>query len=160
MADKTVRRARQKDIPAILELLKQVNKVHYDGRPDLFKLTTKYTEAELSSILNNDETPVFVCEDENGKVLGHGFCVLQRPDNLRLLNDILTLYIDDICVDEASRGQHVGETIYEYITEYARQCGCYNVTLNVWSCNPGAMKFYKKLGLEPYKVGMEKILQE
>ena len=48
--------------------------------------------------------------------------------------------------------------LYEYILDYARTKGCYNVTLNVWNCNPGAMAFYEKLGLAPYKVGMEKIL--
>ena len=153
-----VRRAEEKDVAAIIELLKQVNKVHYDGRPDLFKLATKYTADELSEIIANDQTPVFVCTDENGKVLGHGFCVFQRPENTNLLQDILTLYIDDICVDENARGLHVGSAIYNHIIEFAKQNGCYNVTLNVWSCNPGAMKFYEKLGLIPYKVGMEKIL--
>jgi ribosomal protein S18 acetylase RimI-like enzyme len=153
-----VRRAVEKDIPSLMELLKQVNKVHYDGRPDLFKLETKYSPDELSKIIADNDTPVFVCEGEGGKVLGHGFCVMQRPENTRLLTDILTLYIDDICVDESARGMHVGEAIYEHIIEYARSNGCYNVTLNVWSCNPGAMKFYEKMGLVPYKVGMEKIL--
>ncbi|MBR2281437.1 MAG: GNAT family N-acetyltransferase [Spirochaetales bacterium] len=154
----TVRRAIQCDVPSIIELLKQVNKVHYDGRPDLFRLATKYTEEELSGIIENDRSPVFVCVDGDGVVLGHGFCVFQRPENTNLLQDILTLYIDDICVDQASRGRHVGSAIYEHIIEFARQSGCYNVTLNVWSCNPGAMRFYEKLGLIPYKVGMEKIL--
>ena len=154
----SVRRAEERDIPAIMELLKQVNKVHADGRPDLFKLATKYTDDELRAIVNNDQTPVFVCTDGNGRVLGHGFCILQRPENTRLMTDILTLYIDDICVDEVARGQHVGRMIYEHIIGFARQCGCYNVTLNVWNCNPGAMKFYEKLGLVPYKVGMEKLL--
>lgn len=153
-----VRRAQERDIPAVMELLKQVNQVHYEGRPDLFKPATKYGEDELRRILANDQTPVFVCTDEAGQVLGHGFCILQRPENTKLLNDVLTLYIDDICVDQAARGRHVGSAIYEYILAYARQCGCYNVTLNVWSCNPGAMKFYEKLGLKPFKVGMEKIL--
>ncbi len=153
-----VRRAEEKDVAAIIELLKQVNKVHYDGRPDLFKLATKYTADELREIIANDQTPVFVCTDESGKVLGHGFCVFQRPENTNLLQDILTLYIDDICVDEKARGSHVGSAIYDHIIEFAKQNGCYNVTLNVWSCNPGAMKFYEKLGLVPYKVGMEKIL--
>lgn len=153
-----VRRAEERDIPAIMELLKQVNRVHYEGRPDLFKMATKYTEDELRGILSCDDTPVFVCVDEEGQVLGHGFCVMQRPENTRLLTDILTLYIDDICVDEAARGRQVGRRIYEHILAYARERGCYNVTLNVWNCNPGAMRFYEKLGLVPYKVGMEKIL--
>ena len=154
-----VRRARSSDIPAIMELLKQVNRVHYEGRPDLFKLATKYTEDELGNIIDDDNTPAFVCEDIDGKILGHGFCVFERPKNTRLLNDILTLYIDDICVDETARGKYIGKAIYEHIIDYARHCGCYNVTLNVWSCNPGAMKFYESLGLTPYKVGMEKVLQ-
>lgn len=158
MEGQVVRRAKTSDIPAIMELLKQVNRVHYEGRPDLFKPDTKYTEDELGSIIDDDNTPVFVCEDADGKVLGHGFCILERPKNTRLLKDILTIYIDDICVDETARGKHVGKAMYEHIIGYARQRGCYNVTLNVWSCNAGAMKFYENLGLTPYKVGMEKVL--
>ena len=153
-----VRRAKEKDIPAIMELLKQVNRVHYDGRPDLFQLTTKYTTDELRAILDKEETPVYVYEDDAGKVRGHGFCVLQRPDNARLLKNHLTLYIDDICVDASARGQHIGRAIYEHILAYAKERGCYNITLNVWSCNPGAMQFYESLGLVPYKIGMEEVL--
>ena len=153
-----VRRAEARDIPAIMDLLVQVNMVHHKGRPDLFKgPTTKYTEAELEQILQNDDTPVFVCVDEDDRVLGHGFCVLERYGG-QLMTERTTLYIDDICVDEAARGQHVGEAIYRHIVEYARGLGCYNVTLNVWSCNPGAMRFYEKMGLTPYRVGMERIL--
>ena len=155
----TVRRAAERDIPKLMELLVQVNMVHHNGRPDLFNgPTTKYTTDELKAIIENDDTPVFVCVDDKDIPLGHGFCVLQRVDNTQLMCDIKTLYIDDICVDENARGQKVGQAIYEHIMDYARSLGCYNVTLNVWSCNPGAMKFYEKMGLVPYKVGMEKIL--
>ena len=74
-----VRRAEPRDIPAIMELLVQVNMVHHNGRPDLFKgPTTKYTASELMQILLNDDTPVFVCVDGDDAVLGHGFCVLQH----------------------------------------------------------------------------------
>jgi len=75
-----------------------------------------------------------------------------------LLRNLDDFYIDDICVDESARGQQVGRAIYEHIIAFAKESGCYNVLLNVWSCNPGAMSFYEKLGLRPYKVGMEKIL--
>lgn len=154
----TVRRAEGRDIPEILRLLVQVNMVHHNGRPDLFKgPTTKYTEAELAQILQNDDTPVFVCADDQGRVLGHGFCILQRFGG-QLMTEHDTLYVDDICVDEAARGTGVGRAIYDYIVDYARSLGCYNVTLNVWTCNPGAKAFYEKLGLKPYRVSMEQIL--
>ena len=154
-----VRRAEARDIPAILRLLVQVNMVHHNGRPDLFKgPTTKYTEEELRAILQDERTPVFVCVDENDAVLGHGFCVIQQQPNTRLMTEVRTLYIDDICVDEAVRGRQAGRALYRHILEYARQIGCYNVTLNVRCCNPGAMAFYEKMGLKPYRVGMEQIL--
>ena len=74
------------------------------------------------------------------------------------MTDIRTLYIDDLCVDERHRGCGVGRLLYEYVLDYARSAGCYNVTLNVWSCNEAAMRFYEKCGLRPQKIGMEKIL--
>jgi len=155
-----VRRAEERDIPALLNLLVQVDMVHHNGRPDLFKgPATKYSAAELAEILTREETPVFVCEDGEGRVLGHGFCMLQHSGG-ELMVEHTTLYIDDICVDENARGQGVGRALYERILAFAREKGCYNVTLNVWTCNPGALAFYEKLGLRPYKTCMETILAE
>lgn len=154
-----IRRAEERDIPGILKLLVQVDMVHHNGRPDLFKgPATKYTEDELRELLKDDNRPVFVYTDEDERALGHAFCIRQQHIGDHVLTDILTLYIDDICVDEENRGKHVGRSLYDFVTAYAREIGCYNVTLNVWSCNPGAMKFYESCGLVPYKVGMEKIL--
>ena len=83
--------------------------------------------------------------------------LLQQTDS-HILTNIRTLYIDDLCVDEACRGQHIGKALYQYVLSYAKEKGCYNVTLNVWACNESAIKFYEKCGLVPQKIGMEKIL--
>ena len=155
----SVRKATEKDIPKILELLVQVDMVHHLGRPDIFKgPATKYGAEELKVILQDDKTPVFVCVDENDVPLGHAFCVHKQELGSSVLTDIKTLYIDDICVDSAARGKHVGKTLYDHVIAYAREQGCYNVTLNVWTCNPGAIKFYEAMGLVPQKIGMEKVL--
>ena len=155
----SVRKATEKDIPKILELLVQVDMVHHLGRPDIFKgPVTKYDAEELMVILQDDKTPVFVCVDENDVPLGHAFCVHKQELGSSVLTDIKTLYIDDICVDSAARGKHVGKTLYDHVIAYAREQGCYNVTLNVWTCNPGAMKFYEAMGLVPQRIVMEKVL--
>jgi len=155
----TVRRAIDKDIPAILNLLVQVDMVHHSGRPDIFKgPATKYNEDELRVIIADDTTPVFVCVDDEDNVLGHAFCIHKQELNHSVLTDIKTLYIDDICVDEKSRGRHVGRTLFEYVRDYARENDYYNITLNVWSCNADAAKFYESLGFVPQKIGMEQIL--
>ena len=153
----TIRRAKPRDIPAVLRLLRQVNLVHHQGRPDLFRLATKYGAEDLSAIFSNDDAPVFVY-DEDGVILGHAFCQIQTVQNDRLLCDRKTLYVDDICVDEAARGRGVGKALYTHVRDYARSLGCYNLTLNVWSCNPNALRFYERMGLVPQKVGMEQIL--
>ena len=154
-----VRFAQNKDIPAILKLLVQVDMVHHKGRPDIFKgPATKYNEDELRNIIGDTHTSVFVCEDENGAILGHAFCIHKQELNNSVLTDIKTLYIDDICVDEAARGKHVGSLLFESVSEYAKKEGFYNITLNVWSCNPDAVKFYESMGLIPQKIGMELIL--
>ena len=155
----TIRRAAEQDIPGILKLLVQVDMVHHTGRPDIFKgPTTKYDAEQLKGILRDDTSPVFVCVTPDGEVLGHAFCVHKQISNDRVLTDIRTLYIDDICVDENARGRHVGTELYNRVLAYAKEQGFYNVTLNVWSCNPGAISFYEKLGLVPQKIGMEKVL--
>ena len=154
-----VRRAQERDIPGILELLVQVDMVHHNGRPDLFKgPATKYNAEELVDIISDDSRPIFVCADDEGAVLGHAFCMHKQILNDHVPTDVKTLYIDDICVDEKARGQHVGKALYDHVVAYAKENDYYNVTLNVWSCNEGAMKFYEAMGLKPQKVGMEFIL--
>ncbi len=154
-----IRRAEEKDMNGINKLLCQVLMVHHNGRPDLFKGNVKkYTDKELLEIIKNDTKPIFVGVDDNDTVLGYAFCVFQQHVEDNILTDIKTLYIDDLCVDENSRGQHIGRQLYEYVLAFAKESGCYNVTLNVWSCNENAMKFYEKCGFVPQKIGMEKIL--
>ena len=154
-----IRRAQQKDLDGINRLLHQVEDVHYQGRPDLFKPgAKKYTDEELSLLIEDDTRPIFVGVDEHETVLGYAFCMLEDHTPEHAMTDILSLYIDDLCVDEKHRGKHIGSSIYEYVLDYARKAGCYNVTLNVWECNPGARRFYEAAGLVPYKTGMEKIL--
>jgi ribosomal protein S18 acetylase RimI-like enzyme len=76
----------------------------------------------------------------------------------QLLQDIKKLYIDDICVDEAARGKHVGKALYDYVHDYAQSIGCYNITLNVWEGNEPAICFYRNMGMQVQKTTMETIL--
>lgn len=153
-----IRRAENKDLESINKLLCQVLNVHHNGRPDIFKANAKkYTDSELVEIIADDKRPIFVAEDDN-EVLGYAFCVFQQYTSNNILTDIKTLYIDDLCVDETKRGKHIGKFLYEYVLNFAKEQECYNVTLNVWSCNESALKFYEKMGLSPQKIGMEKIL--
>ena len=154
---KVIRRASKEDIHRIIELLHQVNMVHHKIRPDLFKPhTTKYSEHELEAMLDDDSKPIFVCDD--GMVLGYAFCQISEVRNDQLLEDAKTLYIDDICVDENARGNHIGKALYEYVRNYAQSVGCHNITLNVWEGNEPALHFYENMGMHVQKQTMEILL--
>ena len=154
-----IRRAMEKDIPKLGDLLRQVCLVHHHGRPDIFSVGRKYSDTELEVMLQDDSRPILVAVDDHDVVQGYCFCIYQQHVDNAVLTDIKTLYIDDLCVDETLRGQHIGKQMYEFVVDYAQKSGCYNLTLNVWSCNQNAMKFYESCGLIPQKVGMELILE-
>lgn len=159
MTDMIVRRATPKDTDRINDLLFQVAGVHSDGRPDIFKSgSKKYTDEELLAIISDDSTPIFVSEDENGYVCGYAFCIYEITEGSNLLCDMKTLYIDDLCVDESVRGKHIGTLLYDHVVREAKENGAYRITLNVWSFNTPAMRFYEKRGLSPLKTLMEQIL--
>lgn len=155
----SIRRAENKDIDDILRLLTEVNMVHHVIRPDLFKgPATKYSREELEQKLQVEKDPIFVFTDDNDQVLGYIFCVSEEVQESPLRTHIRTLYIDDLCVYETARGQHVGRQLYEYALDYARSKGFYNVTLHVWSGNDSALRFYEKMGMQNQYTCLEHIL--
>ena len=154
-----IRPAKIRDIPAMIDLLRQVGQVHHNIRPDIFRDgAQKYDEAALAELLQDPTRPIFIAED--GQVLGYCFCILEETANHPVLEDEKTLYIDDLCVDENCRGRHVGKLLYEHACAFAREQNCQTVTLNVWCGNDSAMAFYDKMGLKPRKIYMETRLED
>lgn len=158
MRIKMIRKAKEEDVERIMALLKQVNRIHHVGRPDLFRKREKYTMEELKGILADAQRPILVATYDTDELLGYAFCVIEETSPSSMMVPHKTLYVDDLCVDERIRGQHVGSALFNAVKEYAKQNGCYRVTLNVWNCNPDAMVFYERMGMRPYKVAMEQIL--
>ena len=149
-----IRPAEPRDLEAVNGLLRQVLEVHHEGRPDLFNASgKKFSDSELLAIFADTDTPVFVYE-EGGRVLGYVFCTVKQQGS-GSFKPISTLYIDDLCVDAAARGRHIGKALFEHARQYASERGCHNITLHVWACNPGARAFYESLGLAPQYTCME-----
>ncbi|MHB9782772.1 N-acetyltransferase family protein [Streptococcus sp. 10F2] len=153
----SIRLAKPNDIPAILNLLEEILAVHHKGRPDIFKASgSKYNQEQLAEILEDPKQFLFVYEQDN-QILGHLFCQIQEAQS-SVLNPIKTLFIDDLCVSHTARGQGIGEKFIAFAKAYAKEHGCYNLTLDVWADNDGAVRFYERLGFQPQKIRMEEIL--
>ena len=154
-----IRKASINDLNGINNLLYQVHDIHYKIRPDLFKHgSKKYNDDEIIKIIKDETRPIFVYVIDD-KIIGYAFCIMIDNTNDPNLNDFVTLYIDDLCVDEKYRGEGIGKKLYNYVIDYAKRSGCYNVTLNVWYGNDSAMAFYESIGLNKQKIYMEKILK-
>ena len=154
-----IRRAKMTDIDGILQLLKQVLEVHAAIRPDIFiSGTTKYTAKELESMVEDDRKPVYVAVDDNESVIGYAFCQIQEPPFTNTMHPLRYCYIDDLCVDEGARGQHVGKELFDHVRKEASELGCYELTLCVWQGNDGAERFYEKMGMKTKERVMEFIL--
>ena len=154
-----IRKAEKKDIPRILTLLGQVLQIHTEIRPDIFiSGTTKYTSCELEELLKQEDTPIYVAVNEDDLCIGYAFCQLKEQPFSNNMVPFKSLFIDDLCVDRQARGQHIGEGLFEYVKQQAKELGCYEVTLNVWAGNTSAECFYKKMGMKTKERQMEYIL--
>lgn len=150
-----IRLATVNEIPGMIGLLQQVGEVHHQIRPDLFRSgAQKYSESDLAQLLQDETRPIFGAVD-NGRLLGYCFCIIEEVKDNPVLCDTQTLYIDDLCVDEACRGQGIATRLYDAVSSYAKSIGCASVTLNVWCGNDNAMRFYESRGMKPRKIYME-----
>lgn len=153
----SIRKARPSDIPVLTGFLEQILLVHHQARPDIFKDSgSKYSPEELEKLMSQDHTPIFVYENEDKQVLGHLFVTIKESKS-SVLKPIKTLFIEDLCVDAEARGQRIGEQLFQFAEDFAKEIGCYNLTLNVWNDNAGALRFYERLGLKPQETVMERV---
>lgn len=109
-------------------------------------------------MIKDDTKPIYVAVDDDDVCMGYAFCQIRQQPFSNNMVPFTSLFIDDLCVDAKTRGQHIGEQLFEYVKNEAKHLGCYEVTLNVWSGNTSAEKFYEKMGLKTKERQMEYIL--
>lgn len=153
----TVRFAREGDEETIASLLVDIHTLHAKGRPDLFgKGHAKFDAEAVRRMFHSDDQPFFVADDGED-VVGYAICKKIRNQN-PVQGDYTTLYLDDLNVDERARRRGVGSALLDACRAYAKASGCYNLTLNVWAFNEGAIAFYQKNGFACQRMIMEELI--
>lgn len=152
----TIRFAKAGDETVIAALLEQIYEQHAKGRADLFGGgRSKYTAEDVLALFNHPNQPIFVAADENDRVLGYAFCVIKEftsPASYK------TLYLDDLNVDASARRQGIATALVDACRQYGKEKDCYNLTLNVWAFNEGALRFYERNGFTPQRFILEDVL--
>eukprot|EP00878_Enallax_costatus_P005318 GHUV01005585.1.p1 GENE.GHUV01005585.1~~GHUV01005585.1.p1 ORF type:complete len:153 (+),score=38.56 GHUV01005585.1:195-653(+) len=96
---------------------------------------------------------VAVAEDSStGKLVGTASLIVEK----KFIHSCGKVgHIEDVVVDEAARGQKLGQRLIEELISIAKQQGCYKVILD---CGEHNVPFYEKCGLTKKEVQMVKYL--
>lgn len=152
----SIRFAKAGDETTIARLLEEIYNQHAEGRPDLFGGgSSKYTAEDVLAMIEKQEMVIFVAADENDAVLGYAFCMFKEfhaPAHYK------TIYLDDLNIDQKARRMGIGRALVNACRAYGKEHDCYNLTLNVWAFNEGAICFYEALGFLPQRTILESIL--
>ena len=108
--------------------------------------------------MKDEKKPIYVAVNEEDVCMGYAFCQVKEQPFSNNMVQFQSLFIDDLCVDRFARGQHIGESLFDYVKQEAKRMGCYEVTLNVWAGNTSAEKFYEKMGMKTKERQLEYIL--
>lgn len=144
----TIRTAVPEDCLRIRPLQKEIAALHHNGRPDLIKSETNYfTEEAFVQRLQDPRHTVLIAETEHGEVAGYAFAWVISYRDHPVYVDFDMFYIDDICVLEKYRRNGVGQKLFDCCKVKAKELGCKNLDLNVWSFNKEAIAFYEHCGM-------------
>jgi ribosomal protein S18 acetylase RimI-like enzyme len=138
-----VRRARRGDLPSVLALFDELDRLQRDWR--LFtprpgvadEVRRKYAEA-----MTRSDVMVAVAED-GAEVVGMAFAEAQMPSRF---SDERSLEISGVVVRAERRREGIGRLLVQEAVRFARERGLRWVSLRTYGPNVEAMEFWEGLG--------------
>ncbi len=150
-----VRFAEESELERVNELRKQVNDLHVEGKPEVFKPGFPQELHDFIYKIWEDPEQEIVVAEQDGIICG--FAVLHhicKPEN-PFMYERDFLDIDEFCVDEAYRRQGAATAMIGFIRQYAKDKGFHRIELNMWEFNKGALEFYEAAGFTTFRRYME-----
>ena len=150
-----VRFAEEKDLDIINELRKQVNDIHVEGRPDVFKAGFGSEIRDFAKVIINGENSDIIVAERNGVICGM-VCVdyVNKPETP--YSKARNFYhVQEIAVDADYRRQGVAKELFEFMIEDAKKRKLARIELDVWEFNDSAIEFYQAVGFRLTRSWME-----
>ena len=130
-----VRKARKKDLPFVLSLIKEL--ATYEKAPQEVKVTLK--ELERDGFGKKRVCDCFVAETRNNKIVGMALYYTKYSTWKGRC-----IFLDDIIVTQSMRGQGVGKKLFEAVITVAKEMKVRKLEWQVLNWNEPAINFYKK----------------
>jgi ribosomal protein S18 acetylase RimI-like enzyme len=111
--------------------------------PQLSRSAPPVTTPELGEIVASPATDLFIALDDAGAIVGMATLVTFRiPTGVRS-------WIEDVVVDEAGRGQGIGDALTKAMVDRAAELGSRTVDLTSRPAREVANRMYQKAGFVP-----------
>ena len=147
-----VRPARAEDYPAVEAIMRQVQELHVQMRPDIYRPCVCVLPEEL--FLELVAQNLFFVAEAEGQVVGVLSVQYRHVGNpLQVERDIVVA--DSVGVDEPWRGRGVGRAMLEFLRRLRDEKGLDGIELQVNARNAAAIAMYEACGFTPKSVNME-----
>jgi ribosomal protein S18 acetylase RimI-like enzyme len=153
-----VRFAKESELDRVNELRKQVNDIHVEGKPDVFKPGFGQELRDFVKVIWNDPEQEIVVAEDDGVICG--FAVLHhinKPEN-PFMKERDFIDIDEFCVDKDHRRKGAASEMVSFIKEFAKEKGFSRIELNMWEFNQDALAFYEAAGFKTFRRYMEMMI--
>ena len=150
-----VRFAEEKDLEKINALRKQVNDIHVEGRPDIFKAGFGSEIRDFAKVIINGENSDIIVAECNGVICGMA-CVDYVNKSETPYSKARDFYhVQEIAVDANHRRQGVAKELLEFMIADAKKRNLGKIELDVWEFNDSAIEFYQAVGFRQTRRWME-----
>ena len=153
-----VRFAKENELGRVNELRKQVNDIHVEGKPEVFKPGFGQELRDFVNVIWNDPEQEIVVAEDDGVICG--FAVLHhinKPEN-PFMKERDFIDIDEFCVDKDHRRKGAASEMVSFIKKFAREKGFKRIELNMWEFNQNALAFYEAAGFKTFRRYMEMMI--
>lgn len=159
MENLVIRYAKREELESVNKLREQVNEVHVNGRPDIFRADGwPLIESNIYTRFDEDSSGVIVADMDDEIV---GFAVVQyisRPET-SFSKARRFYHIEEFGVDENHRRKGIATSLINFAKEDAKKLGFERVELNMWEFNEGALAFYESVGFKTFRRYMESYVE-
>ena len=152
MMEISIRNAKPDEYEAVEAMMRQVQKMHVDWRPDIYKESETVLPREIFEQAVTDKT-LFVAEYA-GYAAGMLMVLYRHIEN----NNQVTrnvIFIDSMAVDEKYRGKGIGHAFFEFLKELKNRLGYDGIELQVNAQNKAAYQMYANYGFTEKSINME-----
>lgn len=147
-----IRYAEEKDYEEVEALMQQLQRLHIEWRPDIYKEAAKVlAEEDFKELVA--ERQILIAE-KDGATAGFLSFAPKYIQGEKLVSRKV-LFVDAIAVDEKYRGQGIGHELFAYLKILVKEQGFDGMELQVNARNEAARRMYEEYGFVEKSINME-----